>query len=150
MLSNCGLGEDSWESLGQQGVSNQSVLKEINPEYYLEGLVLKLKLQYFGHLIRRTDLLEKALMLGKHWSQEEKGMTEDEMVGWHHWLNGYEFEQSPADSEGQGSPAGCSSWGCKESDMTQQLNNNNKNYSAMKRRVSWHLWQHGWNLRAFC
>ena len=61
--------------------SNQSILKEISPEYSLEGLMLKLKLQYFGYLMRRTDSLEKTLMLGKI---EEKGTTEDEMVGWHH------------------------------------------------------------------
>ena len=62
MLLNCGIGEDSSESLGR---SNQSILKEISPEYSLEGLMLKLKLQYFGHLIQRTDSLEKTLMLGK-------------------------------------------------------------------------------------
>ena len=62
--------------------SNQSILKEISPEYSLQGLMLKLKLQYFGHLMQRTNSLEKTLMLGK--MQEEKGMTEDEMVGWHH------------------------------------------------------------------
>ena len=71
--------------------SNQSILKEISPEYSLEGLMMKLKLQYFGHLIQRNDSLEKTLMLGKR-RQEEKGMTEDEMVGWHHQLNGHEFE----------------------------------------------------------
>ena len=60
----------------------QSILKEINPEYLLEGLMLKLKLQYFGHLMQRTDSLEKTLVLGK--IEEEKGMTEDEMGGWHH------------------------------------------------------------------
>ena len=64
MLLNCGVGEDSWESLGLQG-SNQSILKEISPEYSLEGLMLKLKLQYFGYLMQRTDSLEKTLMLGK-------------------------------------------------------------------------------------
>ena len=61
--------------------SNQSILKEINPEYSLEGLRLKLKLQYFGHLMHRADSLEKTLMLRKEWGQEEKGTTEDEMVG---------------------------------------------------------------------
>ena len=65
MFSNCGAREDSWESLGMQRKSNQSVLKEINPEYSLEGLMLKLKLQYFGHLMWRADLLEKTPMLGK-------------------------------------------------------------------------------------
>ena len=76
--------------------SNQSILKEINPEYSLEELMLKLKLKlrYFGHLKQRTDSLEKTLMLGKI-----EGITEDEMVGWHHWLDGNEFEQTPGDSE---------------------------------------------------
>ena len=64
MLLNCDVGEDSWESLGQQG-DPTSILKKISPEYSLEGLILKLKLQYFGHLIWRTDSLEKTLMLGK-------------------------------------------------------------------------------------
>ena len=57
--------------------------------------MLKLKLQYFDHLMQRTDLLEKDPDAGKDWRQEEKGTTEDEMVGWHHWLNGREFEQAP-------------------------------------------------------
>ena len=65
MLLNCRVGEDAKESLGLQGESNQSILKEINPEYSLEGLMLKLKLQYFGHLIRRTDSLEKNPDVGK-------------------------------------------------------------------------------------
>ena len=69
--------------------SNQSILKEIGPEYSLEGLMLKLKLQYFGHLMQRADSFEKTLMLGK---TEREGMTEDEMVGWHQGLNGHEFE----------------------------------------------------------
>ena len=67
------------------------ILKEINPEYSLEGLMLKLKLQYFGHLIRRVDSLEKTMMLGGTWGQEEKGTTEDEMAGWHHQLDRHEF-----------------------------------------------------------
>ena len=56
---------------------------------------------------------------GKDWKQEEKGMTEDEMVGWHHWLNGYEFEQAPRDDEGQGSLECCIPWSCQESDTTE-------------------------------
>ena len=63
--------------------SNQSILK-ISPGCSLEGIMLKLKLHYFGHLMRRVDSLEKTLMLGRDWGQEEKGMTEDEMAGWHH------------------------------------------------------------------
>ena len=67
--------------------SNQSILKEISPGCSLEGIMLKLKLQYFGHLMRRVDS-----DAGRDWGQEEKGMTEDEMAGWHHRLDGCEFE----------------------------------------------------------
>ena len=73
--------------------SNQSILKEISRECSLEGLMLKLKLQYFGHFMQRVDSLEKTVMPGgRDWGQEEKGMTEDEMAGWHHLLDGHEFE----------------------------------------------------------
>ena len=65
---------------------------KISPGYSLEGLMLKLKLLYFGHLRRRIDSLEKTLMLGGIGGQEEKGMTQDEMAGWHHGLNGRESE----------------------------------------------------------
>ena len=78
-----------------------------------------LKLQYFGHLMRRANSLEKTPVLVNIEGQEDKGATEDKMVGWHHQLNGHEFEQTPEDSEGQGSPACCSPWGHKESDMTK-------------------------------
>ena len=98
--------------------SNQSILKEINPEYLLEGLMLKLKLQYFGHLMRRAGSLEKTLMLGKILRQEKKGTTEVKMVGWHYQFNGREFQQTPGDSEGEGSLVCCSPWGHKESDRT--------------------------------
>ena len=71
--------------------SNQSILKEISPGCSLEGMMLKLKFQYFGHLMRRVDSLEKTLMLGGR-GQEGKGTTEDEVAGWHHRLDGHEFE----------------------------------------------------------
>ena len=96
-------------------ISNQSTLKEINPKYSLEGLVLKLKFQYFDHLMCRANSLEKTLMLGKIGS---RGTTEDAMVGWHLWFNGHEFEQALGDGDGQGSLAFCSPWGCKESVTT--------------------------------
>ena len=70
--------------------SNQSILKEISPGCSLEGLMLKLKLQYFGHLMQRVDSLEKTLMV-RDWGQEEKGTAEDEMAGWHHRLDGHGF-----------------------------------------------------------
>ena len=97
--------------------------KEISPGCSLKGLMLKLKLQYFGHLMRRADSLEKTLRLGKiERRQEEKEMTEDEMVEWHHQLNGHEFEQAMVVGDRQGGLACCRPWGCKELDMTEQLN----------------------------
>ena len=89
--------------------SNQSILKDINPDYSLEGLMMKLKLQYAGHLMWRADSLEKTLMLGKIEGRRE-GDDRDEMDGWHHWLNGREFKQASGDGEGQGSLACCSPW----------------------------------------
>ena len=80
--------------------SNQLILKEINPEYSLEGLMLKLKLQYFGHVMQKADSLEKILMLGKI-EGRRTGMTEDKMVGWHHQLVGHEFEQALGVGDGQ-------------------------------------------------
>ena len=106
---------DSWTARK----SNQSILKEINPEYSLAGLMLKLKFQYFGQPMGRANSLEKTLMgranslektvAGKYWRQEEKGMTEDKMVGWHHQLYGHELEQALGDEE-QGSLECCSLW----------------------------------------
>ena len=100
--------------------SNQSILKEISPGCSLERVMLKLKLQYFGHLMQRVDSLEK-IDAGRDW-REEKGTTEDEMAGWHHWLDGCEFEWTPGVDDGQGGLACCNSWGCKESDTTEWLN----------------------------
>ena len=95
--------------------SNQSILKEISPKYSLEGLVLKLKLQYFGHLIRRTDSLEKTLMLGKI----ECRRRGQQRMRWYHQLDGHEFEQALGVGDGQGSLACCSPWGRRESDATE-------------------------------
>ena len=81
--------------------SIQSILKEISPGNSLEGMMLKLKLQYFDHLMQRVNSLEKT-DAGRDWGQEEKGMTEDEMAGWHHWLNGHESEWTPGVGDGQG------------------------------------------------
>ena len=98
MLLNCSIG-DSWTARK----SNQSILKETSPEYSLEGLVLKLKLQYLGHLMRTTEIIRKYPEAGKDWRRKEKGTTEDEMVGWHHRLNEHEFEWAPG-HEGQEKP----------------------------------------------
>ena len=105
--------------------SNQSILKEISPEYSLEGLILKLKLQYFGYRMRRADSFEKTLMLGKIEGGRRRGqqrmrwldgiMSLMDMDG----LDGHEFEQAPEVDDGQGSLECCSPWGCKEPDMTE-------------------------------
>ena len=96
-----------------------------------------LKLQYFGHLVRRADSLEKTWVLGD-WRQEEKGITEDEVDGWHHWHNGHECEQSLQDSGWQGKLVCCSPWGCKESDTSERLNNN-RSQEKHSQDISWSL-----------
>ena len=101
--------------------SSQSILREISPGISLEGMMLKLKRQYFGHLMRRVDSLEKTVA-GRDWGQEEKGTTEDKMAGWHHRLDGDESEWTPGIGDGQGGLACCNSWGRKESDTTEWLN----------------------------
>ena len=124
MLLNCGVGEDSWEPVDCKEI------KPVNP-----------KGNQFWIFSGRTDdeaeapilwppdgkiwLIKKNPDAGKDWRQEGKGMTEDEMVGWHHRLEGHESEQAPGDGEGQGSLACCSPWNRKESDTTEQLNNKN-------------------------
>ena len=110
--------------------SNQSTLKEINPKYSSEGLMLKLKLQYVGHLMQRSDSLEKTMMLGKIEGRRRRrgrgGLegwwtTENEMVGWHHKLDGHEFEQALGIGDGQGSLMCSRPRGRKELDMSEEL-----------------------------
>ena len=113
-------------------------IKQVNPwgnqpEYSLEGLMLKLKLQYFGYLVWRTDSFEKTVMLGKI-EGSEKGTTEDTMVGWHHWLNRHEFKQALGVGEGQGILACCSPRGCEELDTTEWLN-----WTDTYRIKPWHV-----------
>ena len=102
--------------------SNQSILKEISPEYSLEWLMLKAETLILWPPDAKKWLIWKDPDAGKDWGQEEKGMTENELVGWHHWLDGHEFEQAPGVGDGQGSLAGCSPWGCKELHTIEQLN----------------------------
>ena len=101
--------------------SNKSILKEISPGISLEGMMLKLKLQYFGHLMQ-SWLIGKDTDAGRDWGQEDKGTPEDKMAGWHHWLNGRESEWTPGVGDGQGGLECCDSWGRKESNMTEWLN----------------------------
>ena len=99
-------------------------MKEINSEYSLEGLMLRL--MQFGHLMQTAHSLEKTLMLGKTEGRRRRG-RQDDRVGWHHRFNAHELlGKTTGDGEGQGSLACCSPWGSKESDMTWQWNNNRK------------------------
>ena len=102
--------------------SNQSILKEINLL-----MIIHWKDRCWSSNTLATNmmsqLIEKDPDSGKDWRQEEKGMTEDEMIGWHHWLDGHDFGQALGDGEGQGSLACCSPWGHKELDTTERLNN---------------------------
>ena len=123
MLLICGVGEDlrvPWTARR----SNQSILKEIDPEYSLEGLMLKLKLQYFGHLMQTADSFEKTLMLGKIEGRRRRGQQRMR------WLDGITDSMDMSlgtgttlgVGDGQGGLVCCGSWGHKESDMTEQLN----------------------------
>ena len=101
--------------------SNQSILKEISPDYSLEGLMLKLKLKYFGYLMWRTDSLEKTLILGKTEGRRRSGR---QRMRWLDGikLDGHEVEQAPGVGDGQWGLACCGPWGCKQSDIPEQLN----------------------------
>ena len=118
-LSNCVTREDSWESFGQQG--DQPLNPKGNQPWILIG---RTDTEAKAPDVKR-QLIGKDPDAGKDWRQEEKGMTEDEMVGLDHWLKGLEFERTAGKSEGKGSLACCSPWGCKELDTTLRLNKNN-------------------------
>ena len=101
--------------------SNQSILKELSPGCSLEGLMRKLKLVLWPPHAK-SWLIGKDSDAGRDWGQEEKGTIEDEMAGWHHWLDGREFEWTLGLGDGKGGLACCNSWGHKESDTTEWLN----------------------------
>ena len=119
---------------GLQGDQTQSILKEINAEYSFEGLMLKLKLQYFGHLMRRANSLEKIRMLGKIEGKRRRGQQRMRSLDGITWKrsDGHEFGQTLGDSEGQRSLVCCSPWGHKESDTTEQLNNKILNFCRQR------------------
>ena len=102
--------------------SSQSILKEISPGCSLEGLMLKLKLPIMWPPHVKSWLIGKDPDAGRDWGQEEKGTTEDEMVGWHHRLDGHEFEWTQGVGVGHVGLACCDSWGHRESDVTERLN----------------------------
>ena len=118
MLLKCGVGEDSWESLGLQGDPTSPFWRRSalgRNDAKAETLVL-----WPPHA--KSWLIGKDSNAGRDWGQEEKGTTEDEMAGWHHWLDGRESEWTLGDGDGQGGLACCNSWGHKESDTTERLN----------------------------
>ena len=119
MLLNCCVGEDSWESLGLQGVAVHP--KGNQPWIFIRRTDAEAEIPILWPPDEKNWLTGKDPDAGKDWRQE-KGTTEDEMVGWHHRLNGHEFEQAPGVGDGQGSLMCCSPWGCKESDKTEGLN----------------------------
>ena len=112
--------------------SNQSILKEISSEYSLEGLMLKLKLQYFGHLMQKAASLEKTLILGK-----TEGRRRRDDRGWDGWMASLKW--APGVGNGQGSLACCSPWGCKESDTTEWLKWTELNQSILTFYYCWRL-----------
>ena len=123
MLLNCG--EDSWEFLGQQG-DQTSQSKGNQPRIFTGRTDTEAKAPIFWPPDAKSQFTEKDCDTGKDWRQKEKGAAEDKMIRQHHPLSGHEFEQTPGDSEGQGSLACCSPWGCRESDTTERLNDNVK------------------------
>ena len=114
----------------------QSILKEISPECSLEGLMLKQT-----PILCPLDVMKWLTDVGKDWRWKEKGTIEDELVGWHHWLNGHEFEQASGVGDGQGSLACCSVWGCKESDMTEPLNQTERVSCGGKHLKLFYVWK---------
>ena len=123
MLLNCGVGEDFWESLGLQG--DPPVHPKGDQSWVFIGRTdAKAETPILWPPHAKSWLTGKDPDAGRDWGQEEKGMTQDEMAGWHHRLDGHEFEWTPGVGDGQGGLACCDSWGCKESDMTEQLNLN--------------------------
>ena len=118
MLLNCGVGEDSWESLGLQG--DRTKKKSVLNSHWKDWCWSWNSNTLSTWCKELTDL--KRPWCWERLKEEKKGMTEDEMVVWHHWHDGHEFEQAPGVGNGQGSLACCSPWGCKESDKTEWLN----------------------------
>ena len=121
MLLNCGVGEDSWESLDSK--ESQPVHPKGNQSWIFTGRTdVEAEAPILWPHEAKNWFIWKAPDAGKDWRQAQKGMTEDEMVGWHCWLEGHEFEYSPGVGDGQGGLACCSPWCCKESDTTGRLN----------------------------
>ena len=121
MFLNCGIGEDSWESLGLQGdPTSHSKGDQFWVFFGRNDAEAETPVLWPPHV--KSWLIGKDPDAGRDWGKEEKGTTEDEMAGWHHWLDGHESERTPGVADGQGGQVCCNSWGHKESDMTEWLN----------------------------
>ena len=124
MLLHCGVGEDSWESLGLQGDPTSPFWRRLEFPFWnffgRNDVEAETPVLWPPHV--KSWLIGKDSDAGRDWGQEQKGTTEDEMAGWHHWLDGHESEWTPGAGDGQGDLACCNSWGHKESDMTEWLN----------------------------
>ena len=121
MLLNCGAGEDSWESLGLQGDPTSPFWRRSALRFlWKEWCKAETPLLWPPHA--KSWLIGKDSDAGRDWGQDEKGTTEDEMAGWHHWLDGRESEWTPGVGDGQGGLECCNSWSCKELDTTERLN----------------------------
>ena len=153
-LLNCGVGEDSSESLGLQGDPTSPFWRRSALGFLWKEMMMKIwifKLPGMGVMMLRNDakaetpllwpphakswLIGKDSDAGRDWEQEEKGTTEDEMAGWHHWLDGYESEWTPGVGDRQGGLACCDSWGHKESDTTERLNWTERNHEPINRHT---------------
>ena len=121
MLLNCGAEEDSWVSLELKGDPTSPSYRKSVLGVHLKDCV-EVETPIFWPPVAKSWLIWKDSDAGRDWGQEEKGMREDEMAGWHHWLDGHRFGWTPGIGDGQGGLACCGSWACKESDMTEQLN----------------------------
>ena len=119
-ILNCGVGEDSWESLGLQGDPSSPSWRRWVPGVHWKDWCWSWNSNTLATLCLHW-LFWKDPDTGKDWRWEEKGTTEDEMVRWHHWLDGHEFEWTLGAGDGQGGLACCSPWGCTESDTTERL-----------------------------
>ena len=132
MLLNCGVGEDSWESLEPQPVHSEGD----QPWDFFGGNDAEAETPVLWPPHAKSRFIGKDSDAGRDWGQEEKGTPEDEMAGWHHWLNGLESEWTPGVCDGQGGLACCNSWDCNELDTTERLNWTELNWEAKKKKSS--------------
>ena len=133
MLLNCGAGEDPWELLGLQGDPTSPFWRR-SVWVFFGSNDAKAETPILWQPHRKSWLIGKDSDGGRDWGQEEKGTTEDEMAGWHHWLDGHEFEWTPRVGDGQGGLTCCNSWGPKDLDRTERMNCTELKWTSWKER----------------